>query len=91
MLSLYSILSADAGASESSSPIIGIAVLAAIAVLLIAFIIGWTKGIRRISWNGITWLIAFAIYFVVNGMEIKLDENTVLPAPIVAVIAAVIA
>lgn len=91
MLSLYSILSADAGASESSSPIIGIAVIAAIAVLLIAFIIGWTKGIRRISWNGITWIVAFAIYFVLNGMEIKLDENTVLPAPIVAVIAAVIA
>lgn len=84
MLSLYSILNADAGAS-GSSPIIGVAILAAIAVLLIAFVIGWKKGIRRISWNGITWLVAFAIYFVVNGMDLGL------PAPVVAIAAAVAA
>lgn len=86
MLSLFSMLSAESSSSSSAMPpIVGIAVLIAIAVLVIAFVVGWKKGIRRISWNGLTWLLAFGIYFVVNGME------TGLATPIVAIIGIAVA
>lgn len=61
----YSILAMDA------KPIlIGVGALCA-AVIVLALIIGCVKGIRRVSWSGLVWLVAGAAFFLLTKDDPK--------------------
>lgn len=70
MISLQSLL---AGMMDQLLPI---AIVVVAALVAIAFFVGFTKGMRRISWKGITWVFASALFYVLVKV-VKLELGIV--------------
>lgn len=70
MISLQSLL---AGMMDQLLPI---AIVVIAALVAVAFFVGFSKGMRRISWKGITWVVACAVFYVLVKV-VKLQLNIV--------------
>ncbi len=69
MTRLNSILTTEADAGGGFLQFLPIIILAVCGVaLIISFIVGYKKGAKRISWAGLVWLLAAAIFFLLQGL-----------------------
>ena len=64
MAFLYAIMATGGGIGEWI-PLIVASVIGVI--LIIAFCIGLKKGVRRVSWTGLCWLVACVAFFLIRG------------------------
>lgn len=70
MISLHSMLAAAESSSESTGGniLIPVAIIAAVALIVIAFFVGFKKGIRRVGWKGLTWILSGGLFLVLKGV-----------------------
>ena len=67
MISLHSMLAAANGSESTGGNIlIPVAIIAAVALVVIAFFVGFKKGIRRIGWKGLTWVLSGGLFLVLK-------------------------
>ena len=76
----YSIMSANL-----KPVLLGIGALCA-AVIVFALIIGFVKGIRRVSWSGVVWLVAGAAFFLLTKDDPKATPATFVIAAICIIV-----
>lgn len=89
MISLHSMLAA-ASSSESTDGniLIPVAIIAAVALIVIAFFVGFKKGIRRIGWKGFTWVLSGGLFLVLKG--VLASDGDAIMTIVTAVICAVV-
>jgi hypothetical protein len=67
MISLHTLL---AGITDLLIPV---AIIAAVALVVIAFFVGFKKGIRRMGWKGLTWFLTGGLFLILQGAVAKDD------------------
>jgi hypothetical protein len=74
MISLHTLLAAANG-SESTGGIldlvIAVGIVLAVLLVVIAFFVGFKKGIRRMGWKGLTWLLSGGLFLLLRGVVLK--------------------
>lgn len=89
MISLHSMLAAANGSESTGGNIlIPVAIIAAVALVVIAFFVGFKKGIRRIGWKGFTWVLSGGLFLVLKKVLAK-DGDAIMTI-VTAVICAVV-
>ena len=69
MTRFYSILTTEADSGGGFIQILPIILLALRGVaLVIAFIVGYKKGAKRVGWGGTAWLITALLFFLLQGV-----------------------
>ena len=89
MISLHSMLAAASGSESTGGNIlIPVAIIAAVALVVIAFFVGFKKGIRRIGWKGLTWVLSGGLFLVLK--KVLASNGDAIMTVVTAVICAVI-
>ena len=89
MISLHSMLAAANGSeSTGGNLLVAVAIIAAVALVVIAFFVGFKKGIRRIGWKGFTWVLSGGLFLVLKKVLAK-DGDAIMTI-VTAVICAVV-
>ena len=84
MISLHTLL---AGITDLLIPV---AIIAAVAMVVIAFFVGFKKGIRRMGWKGLTWFFTGALFLILQAAIAKDDDIMTVVMGIVSVIVGLI-
>jgi hypothetical protein len=84
MISLHTLL---AGITDLLIPV---AIIAAVALVVIAFFVGFKKGIRRMGWKGLTWFLSGGLFLVLQGAVAKDNHMMTLVMAVASVIVGMI-
>ena len=90
MISLHSMLAAASGSeSTGGNLLVAVAIIAAVALVVIAFFVGFKKGIRRIGWKGFTWVLSGGLFLVLK--KVLASNGDAIMTVVAAVASAVVA
>ena len=74
MTQFYSILTTEANASKDFLQFLPLILMGVFGVILIvAFIVGYKRGARRVSWAGPVWLVASLAFCLLQGLPFEAD------------------